>query len=270
MKKSKKFHFCIPPEECGKKENFMSDNFSAKEIVICLPTYNESENLRQTAAAILTAVPRVSILIIDDNSPDGTGCIADQMACEDPRISVLHRARKQGLGRAYLDGFRTVLKQPHVRLIGQMDADLSHPPDRLPAMIHAAEFSDLVIGSRYVPGGGTRNWNFYRKFISRFGSLYARAWLGMPVRDLTGGFKIWRRSLLETVLEHPVNAGGYVFQVETSFLAFRLGARITELPILFTDRNVGKSKMTADIALEAFWRLPAMRVRKVRKVRSEK
>lgn len=242
----------------------MSDNSYAKEMVICLPTYNERANLRRTAASILEAVPQVSVLVIDDSSPDGTGALADQMAREDPRISVRHRARKEGLGRAYLDGFRTVLKQPDVRLIGQMDADLSHPPDRLPAMIRAAESADLVIGSRYVPGGGTRNWNLCRKIISRFGSLYARTWLGMPVRDLTGGFKIWRRSLLETVLTHPVNAGGYVFQVETSFLAFQLGADISELPIVFTDRHVGKSKMTADIALEAFWRLPVMRVKKVR------
>lgn len=242
----------------------MNCHFSAKDIVICLPTYNEKENLRLTAAAILSASPRVSILVIDDNSPDGTGRIADQLASEDPRISVLHRARKEGLGRAYLDGFRRVLQDPNVRFIGQMDADLSHPPERLPAMIQAAESGDLVIGSRYVRGGGTRNWNFCRKFISRFGSLYARIWLGMSVRDLTGGFKIWRRTLLESILKHPVNGGGYVFQVETTFLAFRLGADITELPILFTDRNVGKSKMTADIALEAFWRLPVMRMKKVR------
>lgn len=236
-----------------------------KDIVICLPTYNERENLRQTASGILSLVPQVSLLVIDDNSPDGTGHIADQLARADPRISVLHRACKQGLGRAYLDGFRTVLKAPNVRLIGQMDADLSHPPDRLPAMIRAAESDDLVIGSRYVPGGGTRNWNFFRKFISRFGSFYARTWLSMSVRDLTGGFKIWRRSLLEKLLEYPVHGGGYVFQTEMTFLAFRLGAGITELPIVFTDRNAGKSKMTVNIAYEAFWRLPAMRLQKIHK-----
>jgi dolichol-phosphate mannosyltransferase len=236
-----------------------------KKIVICLPTYNEAANLPQITEAILRIIPSAVILVIDDNSPDGTGAVAEKMRLENPQISVLHRVRKEGLGRAYLEGFRTVLKNmPEVERIVQMDADFSHPPERLPEMIRRSESADLVIGSRYVKGGGTENWSLFRQLISRFGSLYARLWLGLPVRDLTGGFKVWRRDLLEKILSCPIGSGGYGFQAETTFFAFRSGARIAEVPILFTDRNVGKSKMTAGIAWEAFWRLPLIRVREVK------
>ncbi len=233
-----------------------------KKIVVCLPTYNEVKNLPQIAEAVLRIIPSALILVIDDNSPDGTGAVAEKMAQENPQISVLHRAQKQGLGRAYIDGFRTVLKNmPDAELIVQMDADFSHPPERLPEMIRASENADLVIGSRYIEGGGTENWSICRQMISRFGSLYARLWLGISVRDLTGGFKVWRRDLLEKMLCYPIASGGYGFQAETTFFAYRAGGRIVEVPILFTDRNVGKSKMTAGIAWEAFWRLPLIRVR---------
>lgn len=229
------------------------------ETIICVPTYNEARNIKRVTEAILYALPYASIFIIDDNSPDGTGAIADRMAEENPQISVLNRSQKEGLGRAYLDGFRTLLNRTDAELIVQMDADTSHPPDRLPDMICAAKAADLVIGSRYVPGGRTRNWNLTRRAISRFGSLYARVCMEVPVRDMTGGFKVWRRDMLKQVMAHPITSDGYAFQVETTFLANRLGGRIAEVPILFTDRNVGKSKMSMAIAFEASWRLPLIR-----------
>lgn len=227
--------------------------------IVCLPTYNEAANLPRITEAILGTLPQASVFVIDDNSPDGTGDIADQMAQENPQISVLHRTCKQGLGRAYLNGFRTVLNNPDIRLIVQMDADFSHPPDRLPVMIQAADEADLVIGSRYISGGDTQNWGVFRRLISGLGSLYARLWLGMPVRDVTGGFKVWRRDLLEHILNYPIDSGGFVFQIETTFLAFQSDARITEVPILFTDRHAGRSKMNAGIAFEAFGKLPLIR-----------
>ncbi len=230
-----------------------------QQTVICLPTYNELENLPRITTVILETLPQASILVIDDNSPDGTGDLAEQMAMGTSRISVLRRARKEGLGRAYLNAFRILLDRPDVALIVQMDADFSHPPARLPQMIQAAEQADLVIGSRYVPGGGIRNWGIHRRLISRFGSLYARVWLSLPVRDLTGGFKVWRREMLGKVLQYPIIGGGYVFQAETTFLASRLGGRVTEMPIMFTDREMGISKMSAGIAFEASWRVPLIR-----------
>ncbi len=237
----------------------MNDKQLQEKIIICLPTYNEAHNIRQITGAIQQILPHAFILIIDDNSPDGTGLIADQLTEKNPNISVLHRFRKEGLGRAYINGFRTVLNKADIKLIAQMDADFSHSPDMLSGMIRVAEKADLVIGSRYMAGANVRNWCVYRRLISRCGSLYARFWLGMPTRDLTGGFKIWQRDLLEQVLNFPISAKGYVFQAETTFIASRLGARIIEVPIPFTNRNAGKSKMTAHIALEAFWRLPLLR-----------
>lgn len=239
----------------------MAHNAPPMKTMICLPTYNEARNLPRITEAIFRALPETSILVIDDNSPDGSGAIADQMARENPQVSVLHRSRKEGLGRAYAEGFRTVLSHSDAEIIVQMDADFSHPPDRLPDMIQAASEADLVIGSRYATGGMTQNWGVCRRLISRFGSLYARLWLSLLVRDVTGGFKAWRRELLEHILNCPISSGGYGFQAETTFFAFRAGAHIVELPILFIDRNVGKSKMTAAIAFEAFWRLPLMRLR---------
>lgn len=231
-------------------------------LVICLPTYNEAENIAYTVKAILRASPQAAVLITDDNSPDGTGAIADQMAQKDPRISVIHRSFKQGLGKAYCEGFYFAIERLGADLIGQMDADFSHSPELLPRMIAAARTADLVIGSRYTAGGGTKNWNTARRMISRFGSLYARALLGLPVSDPTGGFKIWRRETLRRVLNFPISSGGYVFQVETTYYAHRMGARIVEEPICFVERESGKSKMTPSIAFEAFWRIPVIRLRK--------
>ncbi len=228
------------------------------KIVVCLPTYNEAKSLSVAIESVLRVLPGVSILVIDDNSPDGTGEIAEGIAGENTGISVLHRPRKEGLGLAYLDGFNAVLERPDVRYIIQMDADLSHPPKYLADMIRSAGQADLVIGSRYVQGGGTENWNFTRRFISKFGSLYSRLCLGLPIRDLTGGFKLWKRSLLEKVLENPISASGYVFQVEMTYIASCMGARIVEVPIVFVEREMGKSKMSPKIALEAFWRLPVI------------
>ncbi|MDA3898316.1 MAG: polyprenol monophosphomannose synthase [Desulfobacteraceae bacterium] len=232
-----------------------------EKIICCLPTYNEAENIAAIVNAILRFVPQSSILIIDDHSPDGTGQIADTLSHQDSRISVLHRPQKEGLGKAYCHGFQVALDRMKADIIVQMDADLSHPPEKLPEMIDAIQMNDLVIGSRYIPGGGTKNWNMARRMISRFGAIYARVWLGLPVNDPTGGFKVWRSDLLKHVLACPVRSEGYGFQVETTFIARCLGARIVEIPICFSDRHVGRSKMTAGIAFEAFWQIPFMRVR---------
>jgi len=236
----------------------------SRRTILCLPTYNEAENLHEMVRAVQRHVPSVHILVIDDNSPDGTGAIADRLADADPRIRVLHRAAKEGLGRAYIAGFRHVLADSDVSVIIQMDADGSHPVERLPALVEATNHADLVIGSRYVSGGGTENWGWARRQISRFGAFYARLCLGLPVRDPTGGFKAWRADLLRRVLAYPIDAGGYAFQIETSHIARRLGATIQEIPIRFVDRRVGQSKMSTGIALEAFWKVPRMRWRHAR------
>lgn len=232
------------------------------ETWVCLPTYNEMENLPAIVNQVLHALPAAGVLVIDDNSPDGTGDAADDLATANGRVHVLHRARKEGLGKAYLDGFAAVLNSDTTRRVVQMDADGSHDPAVLPALLTALDQHNLAIGSRYVPGGGIGNWGLLRRAISRFGSLYARAWLGLPVQDPTGGYKAWRSDLLARVLEGTLNASGYVFQVETTWRAHRLGARIAEVPIRFIDRRVGQSKMSLAIALEAAWRVPAMRLRK--------
>lgn len=239
-------------------------------MVICLPTYNEKENLGPLTREILRLLPAASILVIDDASPDGTGLAADALAREDARIRVLHRKAKEGLGRAYAAGFAYALEQFRPSIIVQMDADFSHPVDVVPALLDKLRDHDLVIASRYVPGGGTENWNIVRRLISRFGSFYARWWLGLPIRDLTSGFKAWRSDLLARVISGPVAGGGYVFQVETTWTAARLGARIAEVPFVFSDRQLGRSKMSAAIALEACWRLPCLALRLRRKRRLEK
>ncbi len=232
---------------------------STKKIVACLPTYNEARNITDIISSILALMPHLSILVIDDNSPDGTGLIVDALSRKDNRIILLKRQKKQGLGPAYSHGFRFAVAKMQADYVIQMDADLSHPPELLPLMVHHLLMADLVIGSRYVPGGKTRNWNLMRRCISRFGSLYARLWLGLSVYDATSGFKAWRSDLLREILKYPIGSGGYVFQVETTYRAQQLGACILEVPICFTDRYVGKSKMTMAIAFEAFWRIPALR-----------
>lgn len=229
-------------------------------IGICLPTYNESSNLPVIVGQILACLPQVRIFVIDDNSPDGTGDIAAELARQDSRISVVARPAKTGLGSAYREGFRRILAETDLRLLVQMDADLSHPVRHLPAMITRAGAADLVIGSRYVPGGSIANWHYARRLLSRFGSVYARLWLGLSIRDLTGGFKVWRRALLEKVLAAPLSGSGYVFQIEMTYHAHCLGARIAEVPITFVDRTAGRSKMSMPIALEACWQVPVLRL----------
>jgi len=226
--------------------------------LVCIPTYDESENLEAIVSAALAADARLDILVVDDNSPDGTGAIADRLASASGRVHVLHRMAKQGLGRAYLDAFRWALERGY-RYVLEMDADFSHDPKYLPMLVDEAEAgSDLVIGSRYVKGGGTRNWGALRKIVSRGGSLYARTVLGLDIRDLTAGFKCFRRRVLESIDLAAVHSTGYAFQIELTYRAIKKGFAVKEIPIVFEDRRVGHSKMSRAIVLEALtmvWKL---------------
>jgi dolichol-phosphate mannosyltransferase len=219
---------------------------------VVLPTYNEADNLRPIVGAILEALPGATLLIVDDGSPDGTGTIADELAAADSRIRVRHRPAKQGLGRAYLDGFGLALEGGATMVI-QMDADWSHDPAALASLLSPVQDgqADLVIGSRYTPGGSVQDWGLGRRLISRGGSLFARLVLGLRPRDLTGGFKAWKADTLAAVPFDGVHAGGYVFQIEMTYRASRAGARVREVPITFRDRRVGQSKMSRRIVLEA-------------------
>jgi dolichol-phosphate mannosyltransferase len=233
-------------------------------ICVCLPTYNERENLEAMVAALENVLAADdTVLVIDDNSPDGTGQIADRLAAERRGVQVLHRMRKEGLGPAYLDGFRRALDLG-ADLIFEMDCDFSHDPADVPRLAAAAKEADLVIGSRYVEGGGTRNWGAMRRFISRGGSLYAQLLLSVDVRDLTGGFKCYRRRVLESIDLDAINSKGYAFQIETTYRALRRGFRVVEIPIVFVDRQVGGSKMSKAIVLEAVWKVPALRLATLR------
>jgi dolichol-phosphate mannosyltransferase len=229
-----------------------------RKALVCLPTYDERENLAPMIEAILARVPALEILVIDDNSPDGTGRIADEIAAGEPRVHVLHRAGKEGLGKAYLAGFAWALQRDY-GLVLEMDCDFSHDPKYLPAMLAAVEDHDLALGSRYVPGGGTVNWGLGRKLISRGGSLYARLILGLTARDLTGGFKCFRREVLEAIDLATVQCTGYAFQIELTYRASRRGFRIQEVPITFVDRRVGHSKMSRRIVLEAIRKVWSIR-----------
>ena len=219
---------------------------------VVLPTYNEAENLGPISQAILEQLPGATLLVVDDGSPDGTGGLADGLAAADPRVRVRHRPAKQGLGRAYLDGFGLALAGG-APIVIQMDADFSHDPAVLPGLIApiAADRADLVIGSRYVAGGGVEDWGLLRRLISRGGSRFARLVLGLTPHDLTGGFKAWRASTLGAIPFDGIHAGGYVFQIEMTYRASRLGARIEETPIVFRDRRAGQSKMSRRIIVEA-------------------
>lgn len=228
------------------------------EVVVMIPTYNEAENVRGIVRAVLAAAP-VDVMVIDDASPDGTGEIADELAKESPRVSVLHRSGKQGLGRAYLAGMRVALERGY-RKICEMDADFSHPPSVLPAMLEAARHADLVLGSRNIPGGGTENWPLYRKLISKGGSLYARIILGVPVRDLTGGFKVFDRKVLETIDLETIGSNGYAFQIEMTYRALERGFSVKEVPFVFVERESGVSKMSKRIVLEAVVICPKLRL----------
>lgn len=233
------------------------DSFSDTWVVV--PTFNEAENLLSISAAVLQALPGATVLVVDDSSPDGTGELADRLADTEPRLRVLHRPRKQGLGKAYIDGFGVALDGGAERVV-QMDADWSHDPRYLVGLLRALDGgpgtprpdgADLVIGSRNIPGGGVRNWGIGRRMVSRGGSLFARTVLRLRPHDLTGGFKVWRRDTLAAIPWERVHSGGYVFSIEMNYLASRAGARVVEVPIIFVDRRVGVSKMSRRIILEA-------------------
>ncbi len=228
--------------------------------LVIVPTYNEIDNLPRKAPLILAQDERIHILVVDDGSPDGTGALADDLAGENPRVHVLHRAGKQGLGRAYLAGFQWGLEHGY-DLLFEMDADISHPPEALPRMIDLASHYDVVIGSRYVDGRVTvSNWPMSRLLVSYFGSWYARTITGMPVRDATGGFICWHREVLEAVDLTKVQSNGYAFQIELKYRAYRRGYSLVEFPILFTERDFGESKMSKKIVREAIWRVWWLRI----------
>jgi dolichol-phosphate mannosyltransferase len=230
--------------------------------VVCLPTYNERENLERMVRALDEVLPEGGrVLVVDDNSPDGTGSVADRLAAELPFVDVLHRQRKEGLGPAYLAGFRRALDDG-AELVLEMDCDFSHAPQDVPRLIAAAGAADLVLGSRYVEGGGVEgDWGAGRRIVSRGGSLYASLILGVRVRDLTGGFKCFHRRVLEAIDLDRVGSRGYAFQIELTYRALRAGFRIAEVPIRFVDREAGDSKMSRAIVLEAIWKVPLLRLR---------
>jgi dolichol-phosphate mannosyltransferase len=234
---------------------------------LVVPTYNEAENLEALVQAATKALRKASpegfaMLIVDDNSPDGTGRLADRLAAEREELRVLHRPGKGGLGPAYLAGFAEALAGG-AGYVMEMDADFSHDPEDVGRLLAAArDGADLVLGSRYVPGGGVENWGALRRMVSRGGSWYARMLLGVPVRDLTGGFKCFNRRVLEGIDLGEVHADGYGFQIELTYRAIQAGFKVTEVPILFRERREGQSKMTARIALEAVWKVPALRLRR--------
>ncbi len=222
----------------------------APRTIVIVPTYNERDNLPRLARALLDLDPTLTLLVVDDNSPDGTGDLADSLASTDSRVHVLHRAGKEGLGRAYVAGFRLALEWGYDRIV-EMDCDFSHRPEDLPRLLAAADTADVVIGSRNVPGGRAVDWSPIRHLISKGGSLYTRLLLGLPVRDCTSGFKCFRRDVLAALDLDRVASNGYGFQVELNYLAHRAGFRLVEVPIIFPDRTVGSSKMSGRIVLEA-------------------
>jgi dolichol-phosphate mannosyltransferase len=226
---------------------------------LVLPTYNEAENVEPLVEAARTKLPPgAQVLIVDDSSPDGTGELADRLAARHENVRVLHRPRKEGLGPAYIAGFREALGHG-AGLVLEMDADFSHDPAYLPRLLDAAKQADLVLGSRYVDGGGVSDWGPLRRAVSRGGSAYARLVLGVEVRDLTGGFKCFRREVLEAIDLDRITTRGYAFQVEMTYRALRCGFRVVEVPIVFRERRVGNSKMDTSIVAEAVWRLPLLR-----------
>lgn len=230
----------------------------AKRAVVVIPTYNERETLPAITEAVLGLAGGWNILVVDDNSPDGTGELADEMARKEPRVRVLHRGQKEGLGPAYLAGLGEALKRREVDFAAQLDADFSHDPRDLPRLLEAVGEAELAIGSRYVAGGGTKGWSFRRRLLSKWGNAYVRAVLGVSVRDLTAGFRMWRRAALEAIDFETVDTRGYGFQIEMAVRALAAGCRVVEVPICFTERRAGKSKMSGSIVAEALvlpWKL---------------
>ena len=227
----------------------------AGSVLVVIPTYNERDNLEPLLTRLHSAVPDADALVVDDGSPDGTGELADKLAADDPRVRVLHRPGKAGLGAAYLAGFATALAGPY-RAVVEMDADGSHAPEDLPALLAAVETgADVVLGSRYVAGGQVLNWPAYRNWISRGGNLYSRLALGVSVRDITGGYRVFRREVLEALPLDEVESEGYCFQVDLAWRALQAGFRVVEVPITFTERERGASKMSNGIVAEAFWKV---------------
>lgn len=236
-----------------------------EQVWVVIPTYNEAANIEGIVRATVAELDRVApgdyrMLVVDDNSPDGTGQIADRLAAAHPQVEVMHRAAKTGLGHAYLAGFARAL-DGGAELVIEMDADFSHDPRYLGPLLDAAKEADLVLGSRYVEGGGVEDWGLLRRLISRGGGFYARKILGVQIHDLTGGFKCIHRRVLETIQLETIRAEGYVFQIEVTYRALRAGFRVKEIPIVFKDRSVGSSKMSARIAAEAMWAVPFLRRR---------
>ena len=227
-------------------------------VAVIVPTYNERANIEATVGRVRAAVPDADLLVVDDGSPDGTGPLADELAAADPRVRVLHRSGKLGLGSAYIAGFRHALAADY-QFVFEMDADFSHDPKYLGDLLAATADADLVLGSRYVPGGGVRNWSLIRRLISRGGGIYARAILGVGIHDLTGGFKCIHRDVLEAIDLPSVRADGYVFQIEVTYRAILAGFRVKEVPIVFPDRVEGTSKMSSRIAIEAMFLVPRLR-----------
>ena len=242
----------------------------SERIWVVMPTYNEAENIEPIVRAVTDELARLApgahrLLIVDDNSPDGTGAIADRLAQELEIVDVLHRTSKDGLGQAYLAGFARAL-EAGAELVMEMDADFSHDPRYLGELLAAAERADMVLGSRYVAGGGTRDWGLVRRMISRGGGLYARTILGVEIRDLTGGFKCIHRRVLEAIGLESVRAEGYVFQIEVTYRAILAGFTVVEVPIVFCDRTAGSSKMSSMIAIEAMLLVPRLRRQKTRQL----
>ena len=223
------------------------------DTLVIVPTYNEKENAEAIAQAVLAACPEADLLFVDDNSPDGTGQLADRMAAENPRIHVMHRQQKQGLGRAYVAGFRWALERPEYRFVMEMDADFSHDPKAVPQLRAAAQNADLVLGSRYIGGIRVINWPLNRLILSTGAALYVRLITGMPFTDPTGGFKCFRREVLAAINLEEIHANGYSFQIEMTHTAWHLGFRIVESPITFEERREGQSKMSGGIINEALW-----------------
>ncbi|HET7352336.1 MAG TPA: polyprenol monophosphomannose synthase [Marmoricola sp.] len=222
--------------------------------VMIIPTYNEVENLPAIVARLRRAQPLVHVLVVDDNSPDGTGALADRLAGDDPRVEVVHRQGKEGLGAAYLHGFGVALQRGY-DVVGEMDADGSHAPEQLQRLLDALQDADLVIGSRYVPGGRVVNWPWHRQLLSRGGNVYTRLLLGMPVRDATAGYRVFRRTTLERIHLDEVVSLGYVFQADLAFRVVRAGLRVVEVPIDFVERELGESKMSPQVAVESLKRI---------------
>jgi dolichol-phosphate mannosyltransferase len=231
-----------------------------KKVLIILPTYNEKENLERIVGKILNVDPSYHILVVDDNSPDGTGEIAEKLKQENPNIHVMHRKKKAGLGRAYLDGFRYALDREY-EYVFEMDADFSHHPKYIPDMLEAAEEADLVIGSRYITGVNVIDWPMSRLLLSYFANLYARIITGMPVKDTTGGFKCFKRKVLENLKFDKISSSGYSFQIEVNYICWKKGFTIKEIPIIFIDRKYGESKMSTGIIREALFLLWKLRVK---------